>query len=206
MIHAYYIHESSYLTVCKLIMRGDDILKIAVDLGHCTSGEDRGANGYLNEETIDRGYGFLVVKGLQKLGHMIINVTPIYPNLTLAQSLAFRVNAANKVKADLFLSFHVNAFKKNEAEGCEAEYISASGKVYADRICAEISKQLGYVNRGSKKRPDLYVLRYTNMPAVLVEPFFCSTEKDCNKYNAEKLAKAIIKGVTGKDMDFSTSR
>ena len=177
-------------------------MKIAADFGHCTSGQDRGANGYLSEEAVDREYGAAVIKGLQKLGHTVINVTPTQSGLTLAQSLAYRVNAANASKADLFLCLHVNAFQqKDKAQGCEVEYISASGKAYADRICTEISGQLGYVNRGSQKRPNLYVLKYTNMPAVLVEPFFCSTKSDCNKYNAEKLAKAIIKGVTGKDVD-----
>ena len=179
-------------------------MKIAVDFGHCTSGEDRGANGYLNEEAVDREYGAAVIKGLQKSGHTVINVTPTQSNLTLAQSLAYRVNAANAAKADLFLCLHVNAFQTDKAQGCEVEYISASGKDYADRICTEISGQLGYINRGSQKRPNLYVLKYTNMPAVLVEPFFCSTKSDCDKYNAEKLAKAIVKGVTWKDASFDT--
>lgn len=186
------------------IQKESDILKIAVDFGHCTSGQDRGANGYLNEETVDREYGAAVIKGLQKLGHTVINVTPVQQNLTLAQSLTYRVNAANAAKADLFLCLHVNAFQTDKAQGCEVEYISASGKAYADRICTEISGQLGYINRGSQKRPNLYVLKYTNMIAVLVEPFFCSTKSDCSKYNAEKLAKAIIKGVTGKDVSFDT--
>ena len=180
-------------------------MKIAVDFGHRTSGEDRGANGYLNEEAVDREYGAAVIKGLQKSGHTVINVTPTQSNLTLAQSLAYRVNAANAAKADLFLCLHVNAFQqKDKAQGCEVEYISASGKVYANRICTEISGKLGYANRGSQKRPNLYVLKYTNMPAVLVEPFFCSTKSDCDKYNAEKLAKAIIKGVTWKDVSSDT--
>lgn len=37
------------------------------------------------------------------------------------------------------------------------------------------------------------------MPAILIEPFFCDNKSDCSKYNAEKLATAIVKGITGID-------
>ena len=173
-------------------------MKIAVDFGHGT-GQDRGAEGYLNEEQVIREYGPLVIAGLQKLGHTVINVTPTQAGLTLNQSLAYRVNAANAAKVDLFLCLHVNAFETDKAQGCEVEYASDAGRVYADKICTEISK-LGFVNRGSVSRPNLYVLKYTNAVAVLVEPFFCDTKSDCDKYNAAKLANAIVRGVTGYDI------
>lgn len=170
-------------------------MKIAIDFGHGT-GEDRGSVGYLNEENVIREYGPLVINELVRLGHTVINVTPMQPNLTLGQSLAYRVNIANKNGVDIFVSLHVNAFKKDIAKGCEVEYISLAGKVYAERISSEISK-LGYVNRGAVKRENLYVLKYTSMPAILVEPFFCDNKEDCNKYNAAKIASAIVAGITG---------
>lgn len=172
---------------------------ITVDFGHGT-GEDRGAEGYLNEEKVIREYGPLVIAGLQKLGYIVYDCTPpAFPALTLAQSLAYRVNKANYYKSDLHLCLHVNAFETDVAQGCEVEYTSDSGKVYADRVSAEMAK-LGFVNRGSQSRPNLYVLKYTNAVAVLIEPFFCDTKSDCNKYDAKKLANAIIKGVTGQDV------
>ncbi len=36
-----------------------------------------------------------------------------------------------------------------------------------------------------------------NMTAVLIEPFFCDTKSDCDKYDQEKLATSIVKGITG---------
>ena len=173
-------------------------MNIGIDYGHGT-GEDRGAEGYLNEEKVIREYGPLIIVGFQKLGHIVYNITPTQAGLTLGQSLAYRVNKANSLKLDVVISCHVNAFETDKAQGCEVEYISASGKVYADRICTEIAK-LGYVNRGSQSRTNLYVLKYTNAVAILVEPFFCDTKTDCNKYNAIKLANAIVKGVTGQDV------
>jgi N-acetylmuramoyl-L-alanine amidase len=169
----------------------------SVDFGHGT-GQDRGANGYRNEEHDCREYGNLVVQKLRKLGHTVVDCTPpANPALTLGQSLAYRVNKANTSGSILHICMHVNAFEKDKANGCEVEYISATGKTYADKICTEISNYLGYRNRGSQLRTGLYVLKYTNMPSILIEPFFCDTKTDCDKYNSEKLATAIVKGITG---------
>lgn len=170
---------------------------ITYDFGHGT-GEDRGAEGYRNEEHDCREYGALVVKKLQSLGHTCYDCTPsASPALSLGQSLAYRVNKANSIGSQFHICMHVNAYETDMANGCEVEYISASGKEYADRVCSEMSNSLGFRNRGSQLRTGLYVLKYTNMPAILIEPFFCDTKSDCDKYDPEKLAIAIVKGITG---------
>ena len=184
---------------------GNNTMVITYDYGHGT-GQDRGADGYLNEEKVIREYGSIVVSKLKALGHTLCDCTPsATSNLSLAQSLAYRVNKANSYNSQLHLCFHANAFETDKAEGCEVEYISNAGKVYADKICTEISNSLGYKNRGSQLRTGLYVLKYTNMPAILLEPFFCDTKSDCDKYNAEKLATAIVKGITGIDTSVQTN-
>jgi N-acetylmuramoyl-L-alanine amidase len=158
---------------------------ITIDFAHGT-GEDRGAEGYLNEEKVVREYGPLIIAGLQKLGYIVYDCTPLaFPALTLAQSLAYRVNKANYYKSDFHLCIHVNVFETDKAQGCEAEYISDNGKAYADKIVIEMMNQCGFSKHGdgSISRPNLYVQKYTNMPAVLVEPFFCDTKSDCNKYD-----------------------
>ncbi len=172
---------------------------ITYDFGH-GCGADRGAEGYLNEEAIVREYGANAVSKLKTLGHTLYDCTPPASlNLTLAQSLAYRVNKANSYNSQLHLCFHVNAFKTDVATGCEVEYASAAGQAYAERVSSEISTALGLTNRGAKRQGDLYVLKYTSMVAILIEPFFCDTKADCDKYNAEKLATAIVKGITGID-------
>lgn len=170
------------------------IKTIAIDFGHGT-GQDRGAVGFLNEEITVREFGPLIIEGLKKRGIIVYDVTPKQPRLTLAQSLAYRVNMANNYKVDLFVSLHLNAFN-SKAHGCEVEYTSASGKRYADKICREITK-LGLENRGAKVRENLYVLKYTKMPAILIESFFCDNKNDCSLYNKQKLAAAIINGILG---------
>jgi N-acetylmuramoyl-L-alanine amidase len=179
---------------------------ITYDFGH-GCGADRGADGYLNEEKVVREYGTLVIEKLNVLGHTCYNCTPsTSSNLSLANSLSYRVNKANSYNSKLHLCFHANAFETDKAEGCEVEYISNTGKIYADKICTEISNSLGYRNRGSQLRTGLYVLKYTYMPAILLEPFFVDNKSDCNKYNFEKLATAIVKGITGIDTSTQTDK
>ena len=173
--------------------------RIGIDFGHDLNGGDTGAVAIFIETVVNRVYGLKVIQGFQKLGHTVFNVTPVQNNLTLGQSLAYRVNKANSLNLDLFISCHVNAFNNASANGCEVEYISAKGKIYADRISAQIAT-LGFKNRGSVQRPNLYVLKNTDPVAILVEPFFLSNQNDCNLYNADKVANAIVKGITGKDI------
>ena len=57
--------------------------------------------------------------------------------------------------------------------------------------------ELGFQNRGAKVNPNYYVLRKTVAPAILVECCFCDSPEDAQKYNAESMATAIVKGLTG---------
>lgn len=176
-------------------------MKIAIDFGH-GCGSDRGAEGILNEEKVIREYGPLVIAGLKALGHTVYNVTPS-GNLSIGDSLAARVNAANNLKPDVFVSLHVNCYN-GQGHGCEVEYISNGGLMYANRICTELAK-LGFTNRGPQKRTGLYVLKYTDPVAILIEPFFCDNQSDCCTYsrNPQAIANAIIKGITGQDTPIS---
>ncbi|MCW6111708.1 peptidoglycan-binding protein, partial [Clostridium sporogenes] len=60
-------------------------------------------------------------------------------------------------------------------------------------ICA-----LGYTNRGIKDGSNLYVLKHTKAKAMLIECCFCDNREDMNRYNAENMADAIVKGLVGK--------
>ncbi|MFD3158686.1 N-acetylmuramoyl-L-alanine amidase (plasmid) [Haloimpatiens sp. FM7330] len=171
-------------------------MKIAVDFGHGVE-KDRGASGHLNEEKVIREYGPLVIEKLRTLGHTVYNVTPKTAS-TLSESLSKRCEKANSLNVDLFISCHVNAFNEN-SHGCEVLYVSQKGKIYAQKIVDKIS-ELGFTNRGAKRRMDLYVLKHTLAPAVLIEPFFCTCKSDCDLYNAEKLANAIVKGIIGEKL------
>ena len=168
-------------------------MKISYDFGHMEGGQDTSANGIVYEYAEIRKYGPVCIDVLQKAGHTCINCTPPdNSGMTLNQSLAYRTEKANSSGSQLHLCFHVNAFD-GSAHGAEVEVASDAGERYAEAILDEICK-LGFTRRGIN-RPSLYVTRHTNMTAVLIEPFFCDSSVDCNKYNPVSLGNAIAKGI-----------
>lgn len=102
---------------------------------------------------------------------------------------------------DLDISIHFNsgvADKKGNGKttGTEVWVYSqtSSAKPTAERVVKEIAA-LGFHNRGVKDRKDLYVLRRTNSPAMLIECCFVDDKDDVTLYNAKKMAAAIAAGI-----------
>lgn len=106
---------------------------------------------------------------------------------------------ANNAGVDLFISIHRNSFPTdNEVSGVESLVYDLSGLKY--EIAEAIDEQLeavGFVNLGVKARPNLVVLRRTQMPAVLVEAGFINSDTDNTLFdnNFEDIAQAIASGI-----------
>lgn len=165
---------------------------ISYDYGHGT-GQDRGAEGFLNEENCIRQYAPYTINALMRAGYKCVNCTPTQAGMSLQGSLSYRTNTANSSGSSLHLCFHVNA---GGGQGTEIE-IAPNASSTSARVAESVLSQivsLGFNNRGIKN-PRLWVTDYTNMPCILIEPFFCDTQSDCNRYNAEALGNAIAKGV-----------
>lgn len=169
-------------------------MKIALDIGHNCK-HDGGAVGIRSENALTRELGEKVRLLLQRAGHQVIEVHPVSPK-SLIDSLRQRVVKANYSKADLFVSLHFNAFY-GRAHGSEVLALSSKAKLIGRRVLTEICK-LGFYDRGVKSQ-NLYVLKYTMMPAILIEGCFCDSSRDMNLYDADNMARAIVNGITGKD-------
>lgn len=172
-------------------------MKNGIDMGHTLRGSNTGAEGIRKETDLNREVGFKVVEKLQQLGHEVINCT-LDEASSNSESLNYRVKTANENNVELFVSIHFN-FSNGAGHGVECFAISSIGKEYAQRIVNEIAS-LGYTNRGVKDGSGLYVVKNTNAPAVLIECCFCDNVDDMNRYNAEDLAVAIVKGITGQEV------
>ncbi|KOF56822.1 hypothetical protein AGR56_09180 [Clostridium sp. DMHC 10] len=167
-------------------------MTISYDFGHGT-GQDRGAEGYLNEEKEIRTYAPIAIAALQRAGHNCVNCTPTQGRMSLQESLTYRTNQANASGSSLHLCFHVNAGCGRGSEIEIAPNASSTSARVAESVLSQICA-LGFENRGIKT-PRLWVTDHTDMPAILIEPFFCDTQADCNKYNPEALGDAIARGV-----------
>lgn len=176
-----------------------------VDYGHALVGSigARGC-GYL-EEVETRKIGRLVTKKLRSLGHVVHEIY-LDNAVDMRTDLNYRVNKINSIKPDLSISIHLNAFANASANGTE---------VWADKYCWNIAQKivneissLGYTNRGVKDGTDtlaLVGLYGGSTPALLVECAFITNSSDMSKYNIEKMATAIVKGVTGKTVGTNTT-
>ncbi len=169
-------------------------MKYNVHAGHCPDGKGAsGAVGYLKESTEARKVKNEVIKLLKKQGHTVYDCTCDVKK-TQSGCLAYIVSKCNAHKVDLDISIHLNA---GGGTGCEVLIHSNTSKAKdeAKRIAAKVSGALGIKNRGVKLRPELYVLRNTDAPALLVECAFVDNKTDKSKWNAKKCAKAIVEGL-----------
>lgn len=153
-----------------------------------------GANGKFNEETENRKVKDTVISKLQSLGYTVYDCTDD-SGKTQNENLKNIVSKCNDNTVDLDVSIHFNA-SDGQGHGVEVLQYSDKTQAIAQNICNAIA-QLGFKNRGVKERKDLYVLKHTKAPAILIECCFCDSEIDVGLYNCESMANAIVKGLTG---------
>lgn len=106
---------------------------------------------------------------------------------------------ANEAGADYFVSIHRNSFPTdNTVSGVESLVYDLSGikLEMAENINSQL-ETVGFVNLGVKARPNLVVLRRTQMPAVLVEVGFLNSDVDNQLFdeNFDDIAQAIATGI-----------
>lgn len=181
--------------------------KYNVHAGHCPQGKGAsGTVGFLKESVEDRIVKNEMIRLLKAEGHTAYDCT-CDVTTTKSGCLAKIVAKCNAHAVDADASIHLNSGRNDskgdgDTGGVEVFVYSKSSKVYdmAERICKEISKELGIRNRGVKIKTNLYVLRNTKAPAFLVECCFVDDKDDFEKWDAKRCAKAIVKGMLNKDI------
>lgn len=105
----------------------------------------------------------------------------------------------NAVGADYFVSIHRNSSTyPNQYTGVDTLVYSRYGE--AARLAENINtrlRQVGFINQGVSQRPELAVLRRTQMPTVLVEVGFLNTDADNSLFDQrfDDIAQAIADGI-----------
>ena len=106
---------------------------------------------------------------------------------------------ANNAGVDFFISIHRNSYPTDNAvSGVESLVYDLSGiKLEMAENINEQLESVGFVNLGVKARPNLVVLRRTQMPAVLVEVGFINSDTDNMLFdsNFDDIALAIADGI-----------
>lgn len=179
-------------------------IKIFIDQGHNPQNPNAGAegNGY-REQDITYRIGTDLAALLNANPDFSARLSRTNPTQVLGtsnnSSLAARANAANAWGADYFISLHTNSATSPLASGSEAFVYSAASPAYelANEILLQISRATGLTNRGVFVRPGLYVLKKTQMPALLLEMGFITNPNDANLManQPELFAQAIYQGI-----------
>ena len=177
-------------------------MRINIHAGHNPDGMTAcGAVGLIRESTEARAVKDRVVAQLTAMGHTVHDCT--CNNGTNQQDVLKRiVTACNSHEVDLDVSIHFNAAANPEPDGKTTGtevlvYNNASRVVLWAQQIADSIAALGYRNRGVKERPGLYVLKHTKAPALLIECCFVDDPDDVAIYNADRMAAAIVAGITG---------
>ena len=179
-------------------------IKIFIDQGHNPQGINAGAEGFgLREQDITYNVCIYLADLLRKDSRFEVRTSRNSPDEVLgtsnSTSLAARVNAANSWPANYFLSIHVNANTNPSVNGTEVYVYQEYSQSYylAERVLNSIVSDVGTKNNRVRVRPSLYVLRRTNMPAILVELAYITNASDAEKLknNQYQFAEAIYSGL-----------
>lgn len=175
-------------------MHGDYNMKIVVDAGH--GGFDNGARYKGRREKDDTLALALAVGDILKQNGVDVVFTRTED---VYQTPYEKAMIANDADADYFVSLHRNAMPvPGTGSGAETLVYEDSGirGTMARNINEELSK-LGFQDLGVMERPNIVVLRRTEMPAVLVEAGFIDNDADNAVFdeNFNKIAEGIAQGI-----------
>ncbi|WP_367883839.1 N-acetylmuramoyl-L-alanine amidase family protein [Thermococcus peptonophilus] len=164
---------------------------ICVDAGH--GGKDPGAVGYVVEKDVNLAIALKVAQVLEMDGANVV----LTRDGDYFVSLSERVQIANSAGCDIFISIHANS-GPSSATGFEVYhyYTSSKGTALATYVDDEIAKLIPLKNRGGVKSAGYYVIKYTKMPAILIETGFVTNSYDASIISDEsyqwKYAYAIL--------------
>lgn len=170
---------------------------VIIDPGH--GGSDPGTTGYSQKYEKDFTLALsLKVQALllkePEIEVIMTRETDVYPTRTE------RVQLANKLKADVFVSIHGNSVPTSpQTTGTETFfYQRSSSKDLANVIHKHLIEAIGLKDRGVKNG-SLQVIRETTMPAVLLEIGFLSNPEEealmLSDSFQDKAAQAIVDGI-----------
>lgn len=180
-------------------------IKIFIDQGHNPTGShNAGATGNgLFEQDVTYQVGAYLADLLNKDPRFEARLSRPTPTTVLgttnATSLAERVRMANEWPANYFISIHGNSNPNPAVNGTEIYLQSFFTQAHwmAEQIMNGIVRAVGTKNNGIRLNPSLYVLRRTQMPALLVELGYLTNQSDAQKLrdNQYQFAYGIYQGI-----------
>jgi N-acetylmuramoyl-L-alanine amidase len=180
-------------------------IKIFIDQGHNPAGAvNAGAEGNgLYEGDITFNVGTYLAQMLNDDDRFEARTSRVSPEQVLgtsnATSLAERVRMANEWPANYFISIHCNSNPNPAINGTEVYVYDMYSQSYyfGEYILNGIVNYVGTRDNGLRVNSSLYVLRRTNMPAILVELGYLTNYEDAQKLRDRQydFAYGIYQGI-----------
>ncbi len=172
---------------------------LVLDAGH--GGKDAGALSK-DESVYEKNVNLGILLELKKLLDQE-NIKVYYTRLGDDKVfLRPRVELANAVDCDYFISIHCNASGSTKPSGTEifyyaTEFKQVSSKALATIFSEEIGKSTTLTNRGlvSLRKDDVYILNHSKVPAVLIESGYMTNLNDLNYLKEKENQKSIAQGI-----------
>src|SRR5713101_1090620 len=167
---------------------------VVIDAGH--GGFDRGGipGQRIAEKTMTLDVALRLRQVLEASGYRVVMTR----DSDVFVPLPTRVAIANSYRSAIFVCIHFNATQRRGAGGIETYFYSRDSLPLASAIHSYVVGGAPSSNRGVRRR-GFYVLRKTNIPAVLVECGFLTNPTEAAYAQTasyrQKLAEEIAAGV-----------
>ncbi|WP_391574952.1 N-acetylmuramoyl-L-alanine amidase [Cohnella sp.] len=171
--------------------------KVVIDPGH--GGKDRGATGASGN--LEKDFTLKLARKVEELAKQESRIQ-VYMTRTDDRFISSvdreRPKFANDLGADLFVSIHGNTYEDAGVSGTETYYYHDNSRSLADIMQRQVVQASGFRDRGVKKQ-DFFVLKDTEMPAVLIEAGYVTNPQEEKAMLTEdvqsRIAASILEGI-----------
>lgn len=179
-------------------------VRVVLDAGHGGWDPGKTGTGGENEKILNLAVTEKLTEYLEQGGAEVILTRNQDTALggSKRADMAERQRIANETGADILVSIHQNAFPSAKAKGAQVFYHKSSerGKILAECVQESLKSRVDGSNRRmAKENKEYYILRTTQIPAVIVECGFLSNAEEEKLLNdtayQERLAWAVYCGI-----------
>ncbi|SET23238.1 N-acetylmuramoyl-L-alanine amidase [Oceanobacillus limi] len=171
--------------------------KVVIDPGH--GGKDVGAIGVSGqyEKSFTLNLSLKVKELLEQDPDINVDMTRSDDSF-ISQESRYRPTFANDLNADVYVSIHGNTFMDSNVSGTETYYYHRNSRSFANIMHSHVIEATNFNDRGVKKE-EFFVLKDTEMPAVLLELGYLTNPENESSMLKEsfqdRVASAIVEGI-----------
>ena len=179
--------------------------RVMIDPGH--GGSDTGAiRENTNEKAINQAIAKIVINNLKDEKIAVWTTIPYDKTVTLQE----RVEYAERIQPDIYVSIHSNSSMKPDIKGVEVHWWREDSFELAQYLRRHLAddrnlKKWDTLDRGLFKS-QFYVINHTTMPAILIEVGFMSNKDELKNLKNKKVQKEMAEAITDGILEYLKKR